>query len=183
VHATRDKALRERIYQGQWEQIQAAEAEAARLGQERYERQQREQRREQRRIEAKREEEERQRQRELRRIETEREQLAAATLRWCSEHPWLVRLQRAKYLLVALTCSAVVFFFWQWELTPPNDTRVSFWTYVMACFSLSLVYFAGCNYAKAFARDVPLSAKVEKRIREAHNSPDFRIKIGSRRCE
>ena len=37
VHATKDKALKERIYRGEWEQIQAARAEAARLERERLE--------------------------------------------------------------------------------------------------------------------------------------------------
>jgi HNH endonuclease len=35
VHATKDKAIHERIYRGEWEQIQTAEAEAARLADER----------------------------------------------------------------------------------------------------------------------------------------------------
>jgi hypothetical protein len=59
VHATKDNALREQIYRGQWEQIQAAKAEAARLERARLE------------IELL----QRERQRELARIEADRERL------------------------------------------------------------------------------------------------------------
>jgi hypothetical protein len=41
VHATKDKTLRERIYAGEWERIQAEKAEVERLARERRERKQR----------------------------------------------------------------------------------------------------------------------------------------------
>lgn len=101
VHSTKNNTIKEQIYRGEWQKIQAAKAEAARLERERYERErklareryEREQL-EQRPIEAGKEEEKR--------------LLAAATERWAREHPWQVGLERVKRLLIGLICAAPV---------------------------------------------------------------------------
>jgi hypothetical protein len=97
VHATKDKAIKERIYRGEWEQIQAAEAEAARLERERIERQ---------RLECERIEKE----------QEEKRQLIAEAERWRSEHPWLVLWQRCKWLSGALICAAVIYLLLKMDL-------------------------------------------------------------------
>jgi hypothetical protein len=100
VHATKDKAIHERIYRGEWEQIQAAEAKVARLKWERLERQRleleerlkRESLEEKERLERKREEERLERERRIK----EDEELIAEYERWLCEHPRPVLWQRCK---------------------------------------------------------------------------------------
>jgi hypothetical protein len=90
VHATNNKALKERIYRGGWEQILAAKAKAARLAKEKYEQ-----------IQAEKAENARLameayelNEREKRRIEAEKleenRRLEAALERWRRGHPWLI---------------------------------------------------------------------------------------------
>jgi HNH endonuclease len=112
VHATKDKAIHERIYHGEWEQIQAAEAEAAGLKMERLERQRleleerlkREGLEEKERLERERGERLERERLDLERGIKEDEELFAEYERWLREHPWLVLRQRCKWLLVGVIC-------------------------------------------------------------------------------
>lgn len=89
VHATKNNAIKQQIYRGEWAEIQAAKAEAERLERERAE----EQRRERERIAAEKEEEDR--------------QFTEPAERWKREHPWLFELQRFKSLSIGRICATL----------------------------------------------------------------------------
>jgi hypothetical protein len=140
VHATKDKAKKERIYRGEWEQIQAAEAEAARLERERIEREWF----------------------EKERIEKEQEEakrkIIAEAERWRLDHPWLVMWQRCKYLSGGLICGAITYLLWNWTWSSRDYGWMmfvagTFW--IMAPLALGTL---GC-FMLAFGNDVPVPPK------------------------
>ncbi|MGA8654676.1 MAG: HNH endonuclease [Chthoniobacterales bacterium] len=146
AHATKDRAIKEQIYRGEWEQIQAAKAEPAQLAKERYERE----RLERRRIAAEKEEENR--------------QFAAEAEHWRLEHPWLVDLQRIKYLSIGLICAALTYLLWEWTWSSRDYGWMAFLAggfWVMTPLALCGLF---CILI-ARSREVPLPPKVERDIK------------------
>jgi hypothetical protein len=167
VHATADRVLKQGIYRGEWEEIQAAKAKAARVAKEKYEQIQAEKaensrldreayelnQREKRRIEAKEEEENR--------------QLEVAVERWQRDHPLLVAWGRAKCLMIAFLCAAPAYLLWQWTWSDREHDGMPVFLAITFWFIAPLAVFALAFVVAAFGREAPITAKVRRQIKEA----------------
>ena len=151
VHGTKDKALKERIYAGEWEQIQAAKAKAEAERQQQLQRE-----RHERALRLAREQHER-----AEREENER-QFTEAVKRWRHEHPKQVALQRAKYSSIGIICGVLTYFFgklWCLGLADRNP----------AVLTLPLVVYSAWGAIAfiwlAVAHEPPLPPNVESEIK------------------
>jgi len=123
VHATKDKTLKERIYRGEWERIQAEKAKAERLAIERLEREKREQERlaeERRREQERLAEEERKRAAAMAAEEQRQKQMRRVERRTAIRS----RLRKLRlYGLPALVCIFVIYFGHEYHWFPRGDVR------------------------------------------------------------
>lgn len=166
VHSTKDKALKERIYQGEWEQIQRAEAnERAAAAAE-----------EARRL-ALRVERERLRREQLERDEKERKERLEQAEQWVKEHHWIILWIRFKWFLLGavLLLLGYLFYKWAWPQTPPrgNSGSLALW------MSFGLLFGLGWGayecFKRAFERKVPVSVTQVENYRKRQEERQRRI--------